>query len=194
MVRFMLGDPGLPAGEPLSVRLPFRCQVREFDLPVPGDDGLVPADGQTPFIEGSRLRPHGPIAGVQYSKELEWLPVPGSGRRRVDGVLVLQDSHPQGNTELRRSKANTGCSVHDLTHPGNESSKFGRVELAIEGSGQLPENGVAGLDDWWHGLSVQNAADGVPDPDRSEISGRGCCTGIGKMGHGSSLRARGIGS
>jgi hypothetical protein len=38
---------------------------------------------------------------------------------------------------------------------------------------------VAGLDDWWHGLSVQKTADGVPDPDRSEISGRGCCTGIG---------------
>ncbi len=177
VVCFMLHDAGLPAGEPLFHGLAGSIGVPQLDVPMASHDGLVSGDRQAPFEERGCLRSQGLVRRVDDGEELQLLPVPHSGRRRVNLVFVLKDGQLKGDAQLRSSQAHARSVMHDLTHPINECQQLNVVYLAIKGGRNMTQDRMTRLDNCRKPLCVKQPSDSIPDLRGVEVGG-----GAGRLG------------
>jgi hypothetical protein len=114
VVELVLEDAGQPALglDPELLAVPPPGLDREGRRP--GDGALPVGRGEAPLLVRDRLR-----------AALDHLRVD----QGVEGVLVLDHHHPQGDADLRRGQADAGGGAHGVDQVV-EQALHGRVELA----------------------------------------------------------------
>jgi hypothetical protein len=77
----------------------------------------------------------------------------------------------QRNAHLRSCHANTRRIVHHITHPIHQGHQLNVVHLAIEGGGNLTQDGVPRLDYDGEFFRIKESSDSIPDLHRIKVSG-----------------------
>jgi dipeptidyl aminopeptidase/acylaminoacyl peptidase len=181
MVGFVLHDPRLPAAEVLGDLAAVGRYVLQPHAFGTFHHCLQSGERQAAFEEGGGPVAEAGIRRIQHGEELQRRPTAGRSRGLVNLELVLEDGQLQRNTQLRRRQADAGRGVHDLPHQDDQLGDFVRFQLALEGSGVLPQDRVPSLHDGWQALCGQQFLHCFPDAGGAVGRGRR------SVGHGDSL-------